>query len=83
MVLLKCCSAYANMTFISVDGYWQDWAEWQTCNTTCGGGYQVRVRQCELPKFSGDDCEGESQDWQSCNTHHCPGEQNDFGTSFE
>ncbi|KAJ8320120.1 hypothetical protein KUTeg_001707 [Tegillarca granosa] len=58
-----------------VDGAWSEWSSWQSCSTTCGGGYQIRVRNCDNPPKAtifGKDCEGDRQQQQTCNTQHCP-----------
>lgn len=58
-----------------VDGAWSEWSSWQYCSTTCGGGYQIRIRNCDNPPKAtifGKDCEGDRQQQQTCNTQHCP-----------
>lgn len=41
-----------------VDGYWRKWSEWGPCSVSCGNGFSVRKRQCNPPKFGGNNCEG-------------------------
>lgn len=60
--------------FISVDGYWNDWNNWEICNVTCGGGIQQRSRTCVEPLYGGADCTGPDTDYQACNTQSCPGQ---------
>ena len=57
-----------------VDCVWLEWSAWATCNTTCGGGYQQRLREVDGPHFGGAECVGSTDDWQECNTHNCPSE---------
>ena len=56
---------------ISVNGSWGEWAAWTACTKPCGdGGEQRRVRQCDSPEpqYGGEDCLGEAEDTQECNT---------------
>ncbi|XP_060586807.1 SCO-spondin-like isoform X3 [Ruditapes philippinarum] len=55
-----------------VDGEWELWSSWETCNVTCGGGSQRRNRNCIAPLHGGDSCTGSSEQWQECNTNNCP-----------
>ncbi|KAJ8306418.1 hypothetical protein KUTeg_016963 [Tegillarca granosa] len=32
-----------------MDGIWEQWASWQQCSVTCGGGYRFRNRNCNQP----------------------------------
>lgn len=56
-----------------VDGVWEEWSTWTTCNVTCGGGTTLRDRKCKGPYFDGLPCEGPADERTSCNTHECPG----------
>ena len=58
---------------VSVDGEWNQWTDWDTCNVTCGGGRQGRVRTCNQAQHGGQDCEGAAEEERDCNTHACPG----------
>ena len=58
---------------ISVDGVWLEWADWDSCSVTCGGGSQNRTRACLGPFHGGSECPGSEHDQQDCNTHSCPG----------
>ena len=58
---------------LSVDGYWEPWQEWQPCNVSCGGGIQIRERDCVEPLHGGETCPGPSDETRDCNTHSCPG----------
>ncbi|XP_067679122.1 A disintegrin and metalloproteinase with thrombospondin motifs adt-1-like isoform X3 [Haliotis asinina] len=55
-----------------VDGSWLPWHDWRDCSVTCGGGLQIRKRDCLKPKFGGSNCEGESQQTRQCSTQECP-----------
>uniref|UniRef100_A0A3B4BCF7 Uncharacterized protein n=1 Tax=Periophthalmus magnuspinnatus TaxID=409849 RepID=A0A3B4BCF7_9GOBI len=50
-----------------VDGQWSAWTHWSECDVECGGGLTYRNRSCSPPKNGGHDCEGMSQQSQSCN----------------
>ena len=58
----------------TVDGSWTDWGDWNLCSVTCAGGTQSRSRTCTNPppRYGGRECNGESEDVQSCNEHPCP-----------
>ena len=60
---------------VTVDGVWAQWASWSSCNVSCGGGYQMRQRNCSFqdgaPK--GKSCPGKDSDRRSCNINECPG----------
>ena len=62
---------------ISVDGKWSGYGDWSACSKNCGNGTQTRSRTCTdpTPANGGKDCEGESNQEQSCNEDPCPGEQ--------
>ncbi|VDI26618.1 Hypothetical predicted protein, partial [Mytilus galloprovincialis] len=64
-----------------VDGYWDVWKAWGVCNVTCGGGMQIRLRECIMPLHGGQSCDGTNTDSQECNTNHCPidGEWKEWG----
>ncbi|XP_061877505.1 SCO-spondin isoform X1 [Entelurus aequoreus] len=57
----------------SVDGHWSGWTEWSECDAQCGGGVRERSRTCSSPppKNDGRDCEGMTQQSQSCNSQPC------------
>lgn len=58
-------------------GRWTTWAKWGACDTSCGGGLQLRTRQCLKSSSVDIDCYGDSTQQQSCNGWDCP----DCGTS--
>ena len=53
---------------------WNNWAEWTTCNKTCGSGFQSRQRECE-PQTDTRTlyCLGESVQEIICNNCPCSG----------
>ena len=61
-----------NCLILIVDCVWNDWAEWQPCNVTCGDGYQLRTRDSVQEMYDGLPCEGSTEDWQSCFPRNCP-----------
>lgn len=70
----------------TVNGNWGQWSEYNECSATCGGGQQMRTRQCNDPPSAhgGDDClitgsanqreKIESELWL-CNADPCPGKK--------
>ncbi|XP_078378151.1 SCO-spondin-like isoform X3 [Oculina patagonica] len=57
-----------------IDANWSEWSKFSPCTLSCGGGTHTRTRTCTNPppKFDGQDCVGESEDVQQCNTLPCP-----------
>nr|XP_033791104.1 adhesion G protein-coupled receptor B1 isoform X2 [Geotrypetes seraphini] len=55
-----------------VDGTWQSWSSWGSCNSTCGGGTQKRDRICYGPFFGGEMCQGAKEEYRPCNDKKCP-----------
>ena len=59
----------------SVDGVWSGWSSWSSCSLTCGNGTSSRNRTCTFrsgyPK--GNNCTGDDEETQRCNTDLCPG----------
>jgi len=55
------------------DGGWGSWS-YSSCSKTCGGGTQIRTRNCDSPSpaFGGSDCSGNSKEDQECNVQRCP-----------
>jgi len=57
-----------------VNGGLSEWSVWTTCDATCGGGNQMRNRQCDnpTPVNRGADCVGVKSETQGCNMQRCP-----------
>ena len=51
---------------------WTDWGEWTECSATCGGGSQMRSRECILPIERAFGCIGAKDEVRECNTNTCP-----------
>ena len=56
------------------DGKWGNWAAWESCNATCGGGTQARTRTCSnpAPNYGSAACVGLAMEKQNCSTQKCP-----------
>ena len=57
-----------------VNGNWGEFSAWSECSQSCGGGIMTRTRKCDDPEpgEGGADCEGESEETDSCNEDPCP-----------
>uniref|UniRef100_A0A8C5MJV2 Uncharacterized protein n=1 Tax=Leptobrachium leishanense TaxID=445787 RepID=A0A8C5MJV2_9ANUR len=78
-----CCCLYilyifSIFCFLAVDGSWGPWEAWSKCSASCGGGDQVRTRQCSHHVHSGRvrPCPGDATQVLRCNSHACPGKNN-------
>lgn len=69
-------NCYNCFVFCIVDGYYDEWADWQQCNVTCAGGLQQRIRNCIEPLHGGLNCSGDDTEYQTCNENPCPGDNN-------
>ncbi|XP_066440797.1 SCO-spondin-like [Eleutherodactylus coqui] len=45
---------------------WSEWSSWSPCSMTCGGGEQIRVRECRHQE-----CEGKAIQSRMCNNQAC------------
>jgi len=56
-----------------VNGGWSDWSAWTSCSQSCNGGDRSRERECSNPSPSGggDECVGEGEVMEVCNTETC------------
>ncbi|CAC5396790.1 unnamed protein product [Mytilus coruscus] len=68
-----------------IDGQWRTWQEWETCNTTCGNGFQQRIRKCDStsPYFRGSECMGLDYDIQTCYLDICSEKRKRNGSNTE
>lgn len=59
----------------SVNGGYSNWEEWGPCSSTCGQGFQKRIRLCNSPEPTngGRSCSGPSTDSRKCQAGLCPG----------
>uniref|UniRef100_A0A3P8SNR4 Uncharacterized protein n=1 Tax=Amphiprion percula TaxID=161767 RepID=A0A3P8SNR4_AMPPE len=83
---------------VQINGGYSNWEEWGPCSSTCGQGFQERIRLCNNPEPAngGRSCSGPSIDSRKCQTGLCPGEvprktrgsligmvnEREFGVSF-
>lgn len=50
---------------------WMEWSSWNVCSHTCGGGVQIRERECTLKNI--EKCKGDFKEHRDCNMHTCGG----------
>ncbi|CAC5380612.1 Coadhesin,Thrombospondin-1,Mucin-like protein,Hemicentin-1,Thrombospondin-2 [Mytilus coruscus] len=57
-----------------VNGRWSTWQRWTACSSSCGVGFQTRIRQCNnpTPQSGGVYCYGSPSQTKKCNTVSCP-----------
>ncbi|XP_071783895.2 hemicentin-1 [Centroberyx gerrardi] len=83
---------------VQINGGYSNWEEWGPCSSTCGQGFQERIRLCNNPEPAngGRSCDGPSIDSRKCHAGLCPGEaprkargsligmvnEREFGVSF-
>ncbi|XP_062273055.1 hemicentin-1 [Scomber scombrus] len=83
---------------VQINGGYSNWEEWGPCSSTCGQGFQERIRLCNNPEplNGGRSCSGPSIDSRKCQAGLCPGEtprktrgsligmvnEREFGVSF-
>ncbi|XP_039476218.1 hemicentin-1 [Oreochromis aureus] len=61
---------------VQINGGYSSWQEWGPCSSTCGQGFQERIRLCNNPEPAngGRSCSGPSIDSRKCQVGLCPGE---------
>ena len=67
---------YYTLTDVSVDGTWDHWHQWLSCDVSCGGGgSRTRHRTCNdpTPMCGGISCIGNSEESEDCGDECCPG----------
>ena len=63
-----------------MDCEWDDFGDWGSCSTSCGGGTQSRTRSIKKQEENGGNpCIGDEIENQSCNTDSCPGQYLRYG----
>ncbi|XP_061191017.1 coadhesin-like [Saccostrea echinata] len=69
-------SKICNLRTCPVDGNWGQWSDFRPCDMTCGGGFHMRMRECNNPPplQGGMDCPGQRLQAETCNTKPCPDE---------
>ncbi|XP_065641523.1 A disintegrin and metalloproteinase with thrombospondin motifs adt-1 isoform X3 [Hydra vulgaris] len=62
-----------NNIICPVNGYWSAWSSWSLCNQPCKGGISSRFRSCSnpMPRFGGQDCNGNIVDFANCPWQTC------------
>ncbi|CAG5105491.1 Oidioi.mRNA.OKI2018_I69.chr1.g2173.t1.cds [Oikopleura dioica] len=60
---------------------WTDWTGWNQCSHTCGGGVQIRERECTLKNI--EKCNGDFKENRSCNMHPCDGWSCNFNKGLD
>lgn len=67
--------------FNVVNGGYSEWSVWTQCTKSCGGGNQIRTRNCTspIPIDGGLDCSdlgvGGDEESKQCNALVCPGQK--------
>lgn len=65
-----------NINECPIHGGYTSWSTFGNCTKTCGGGVNIRTRNCTNPPpaYGGDNCTrlGPPEQMQSCNTNPCP-----------
>ena len=57
---------------LNISATWSDWGAWQKCDTICGNGTQIRVKECVNPDFTKVSCEGNLPiESKTCNEGQC------------
>ncbi|XP_055367591.1 hemicentin-1 [Betta splendens] len=61
---------------VQINGGYSNWEEWSPCSSTCGQGFQERIRLCNNPEPAngGRSCSGASTEARKCQAGLCPGE---------
>uniref|UniRef100_A0A3B5AUN6 Cell adhesion molecule-related/down-regulated by oncogenes n=1 Tax=Stegastes partitus TaxID=144197 RepID=A0A3B5AUN6_9TELE len=67
-------TAERTITLKVQNGGYSNWEDWGPCSSTCGQGFQERIRLCNNPEPAngGRSCSGPSIDSRKCQTGLCP-----------
>lgn len=59
---------------VRVNGGFTSWSPWGSCSSSCGDGFQQRMRFCinPAPANGGVPCPGESEEQRRCEQSNCP-----------
>ena len=59
--------------FVLVNGGWSDYSPWSSCSHFCDTGTRSRQKNCSNPEplYNGNDCTGEFEEIEECNTQSC------------
>lgn len=57
---------------LAVDCVVSQWSSWSECDSSCGGGEQVRTRSVVVPRSGTGEACAALRDTRACNTHGCP-----------
>uniref|UniRef100_A0A3P8W5P6 Adhesion G protein-coupled receptor B1 n=1 Tax=Cynoglossus semilaevis TaxID=244447 RepID=A0A3P8W5P6_CYNSE len=55
----------------AINGGWSVWGLWAQCSSECGGGIQIRKRNCQSPPEESYLCEGVVEEGRPCNSQPC------------
>ena len=73
---MRIVQAYVNgFNYLTVDGGWTEWSDWQIISNTCCGDSRSQTRTCTnpAPQNGGADCVGEESQGYTCETEICSG----------
>ncbi len=56
-----------------IDCEWLPFSDWSSCSKSCDIGTRERMRDYNVEKFGGEECEGDRTEVEQCNTQACPG----------
>ncbi|KAM9810462.1 hemicentin-1 [Neosynchiropus ocellatus] len=61
---------------VQINGGYSNWEDWGPCSSTCGQGFQERIRLCNNPEPAngGRSCSGPSVASRKCHVGLCPGD---------
>ena len=73
LFMLDLDSNYTWMLCLSANCTCGMWTKWSDCSHTCGGGIQLRERDCVAPKYMKDMfCDNDKKESRLCRSEPCP-----------
>ncbi|XP_070572632.1 cartilage intermediate layer protein 1-like [Ptychodera flava] len=61
------------LTYITDTTSWLTWGQWSSCDVTCGGGSQSRLRECfSTRSLNHKTCTGQPHQYRVCSDWDCP-----------